>query len=147
MRKGFAISPHQAPTAAELLARSEIQTALQQAWAASLPGDAVNRHEEGGWIYMDTTTGQITVLRAPPGRQNTLDLRNPPLVGGSVIVATFHTHPNPTAEGFYGGPSGFDQFSADALGVPCLIRADDGDYTVGPERRHGGLTGNPGFPA
>lgn len=95
---------------------------------------------------MDTTTGQITVLRAPPGRQNTLELRNPPLVVGSVVVATFHTHPNPTEEGFFGGPSGFDELSADALGVPCLIRADDGDYAVGPEKRRGGLTGNPGFP-
>lgn len=147
MRKEFTISPPQAPTAAELLARPEVQAALQQAWVDSLPGDAVNRHEEGGWIYMDTTTGQITLLRAPPGGQNTLDLRNPSLVAGSVVVATFHTHPNPTAEGFFGGPSGFDQLSADALGVPCLIRADDGDYTTGPERRRGGLKGNPGFPA
>ena len=147
MRKEDAISPLQAPTAAELLAAPEIQAPLQQAWIDSLPGDAANRHEEGGWIYMDTTTGQITVLRAPPGGQNTLDLHNPPLVAGSVVVATFHTHPNPTAEGFFGGPSGFDQLSADALGVPCLIRADNGDYTTGPERRRGGSTGNPGFPA
>ena len=96
---------------------------------------------------MDTATGQISILRTPPGRQNTLDLRNPLLVAGSVVVATFHTHPNPTTEGFFGGPSGFDQLSADALGVPCLIRADDGDYTTEPERRRGGLTGDPGFPA
>jgi hypothetical protein len=96
---------------------------------------------------MDATTGQITVLRAPSGKQNTLDLHNPPLVAGSFVVATFHTHPNPTAEGFFGGPSGFDQLSADALGVPCLIRADDGDYTAGPVTRRGGLTGNPGLPA
>lgn len=96
---------------------------------------------------MDTTTGNITVLRAKPGRQNTLDLHNPPLMAGSVIVATLHSHPNPTAEGWTGGPSGFDQLSADVLGVPCIIRADDGDYTTGPERRRGGLTGSPGFPA
>ena len=143
----LSISLLQASTAEELLARPEVQAALQQAWVDSLPGDAVNRHEEGGWIYMDTTTGQIAIFRALSGGQNTLDLHNTPLVAGSVVVATFHTHPNPTAEGFFGGPSGFDELSANALGVPCLIRADDGDYTAGPERRRGGLTGNLGFPA
>lgn len=81
------------------------------------------------------------------GRAKHLSLHNPSLIVGSVVVATFHTHPNPTAEGYLGGPSGFDQLSADSLGVPCLIRADDGDYTTGPERRRGGLTGNSGFPA
>jgi len=144
---GSGIPPTQAPTVAELLACQEIQAAMRQAWADSLPGDPANRHEEGGWIYMDTTSRQIAVLRASPGRQSTLDLRNPPLVAGSVVVATFHTHPNPTAEGWAGGPSGFDELSADALGVPCLIRADNGDHTAGPESRRGGLTGNPGFPA
>jgi hypothetical protein len=95
---------------------------------------------------MDATTGAVTILRAPPGQQSTTALHAPPLISGSFVVAIFHTHPNPTAEGYFGGPSGFDQLSADALGVPCLIRADDGDYTTGPERRRGGLTGNPGFP-
>lgn len=131
----------------ELLTRPEVRAALQQSWADSLPSDPANRHEEGGWIYMDTSTGQISVSRAPSGQQNTVDLHRPPLVAGSIVVATFHTHPNPTAEGFFGGPSGFDELSAHALGVPCLIRADDGDYTTGPERRRGGLTGNSGFPA
>ena len=135
MRKEKKISPSQAPSGAELLARPEIQTALRQAWIDSLPGDSANRHEEGGWIYLDTTTGTITVLRAPAGGQSTLDLRNPPLLAGFVVVATFHTHPNPTAEGWSSGPSGFDELSADALGVPCLIRADDGDYTVGPDKK------------
>lgn len=147
MKKEITISPPQAPTAAELLARPEVQAALQQAWVDSLPGDAVNRHEEGGWIYMEPTTGQIAVQRASSGLRAALDLGNPPLIPGSVVVATFHTHPNPTAEGYFGGPSGFDELSADALGVPCLIRADDGDHTAGPERRRGGLTGNPGLPA
>jgi hypothetical protein len=131
VKRSFAIPLFQAPTAAELLVNSAIQAALQQAWVDSLPGDPANRHEEGGWIYMDTTTGQITILRASSGQQNTLNLRNPPLVAGSIVVATFHTHPNPTAEGWFGGASGFDKLSADTLGVPCLIRADDGDYTAG----------------
>lgn len=96
---------------------------------------------------MEPTTGQIAVQRASSGLRAALDLRNPPLIPGAVVVATFHTHPNPTAEGYFGGPSGFDELSADVLGVPCLIRADDGDHTAGPERRRGELTGNPGLPA
>jgi len=47
----------QAPTAVDLLNELVVQQALQQAWNDSLPGDPVQRHEEGGWIYMDNTTG------------------------------------------------------------------------------------------
>ena len=43
----------QAPTAADLLYELLVQQALEQAWNDSLPGDSVQRHEEGGWIYMD----------------------------------------------------------------------------------------------
>jgi len=44
-----------------------VQQALEQAWDDSLPGDPVQRHEEGGWIYMDNTTGIVVVRRAPAG--------------------------------------------------------------------------------
>jgi hypothetical protein len=36
--------------------------------------------------------------------------------------------------------------SAWLFGVPCLIRADDGDHTTGPASRRGGLAGGPGYP-
>jgi hypothetical protein len=138
--------PTQAPTAAELLADPVVQGALDQAWVDSLPHDPLHRHEEGGWIYMDVTTGTISVRRAQTGNQTTVDLQNPPLVAGSVVVATFHTHPNPSSEGWYPGPSGSDEISASFLGVPCLIRADNGTHTTGPPSRRGGLGGGPGFP-
>ena len=54
----------QAPTAADLLYELLVQQALEQAWNDSLPGDPVQRHEEGGWIYMDNTTGIVVVRRA-----------------------------------------------------------------------------------
>lgn len=123
-----------------------VQAALQQAWADSLPADPGLRHEEGGWVYADAGTGQLIVRRAAAGAQHTIDLTNPPLMAGAFVVATFHTHPNPTAEGWSGGPSIQDEVSANLLGVPCIIRADDGDYRTGPERRRGGLSGNAGFP-
>jgi hypothetical protein len=74
-------------------------------------------------------------------------LNSPPLVAGSVVVATFHTHPNPSADGWDPRPSDDDELSANHLGVPCLIRADNGIHTTGPDSRRGGLSGDPGFPA
>ncbi len=138
--------PTQAPTATELLADPVVQAALDQAWADSLPSDPTYRHEEGGWVYLDVTTSAISIQRAPTGKDTRVDLFNPPLVVGSVVVATFHTHPNPSSEGWYAGPSGSDDISANFLGVPCLIRADNGTYTTGPASRRGGLGGGPGFP-
>jgi hypothetical protein len=136
----------QAPTIAQLLNDPTVQRALEDAWVDSLPGNPVQRHEEGGWIFMDTTTGTLTAVRAPAGSQTLLDLDTPPLFLGSVVVATFHTHPNPTAEGWNPGPSPADEQSAWLLGVPCLIRADDGIHSTGPASRRGGLAGGPGYP-
>jgi hypothetical protein len=135
----------QAPTAADLIYDLVVQQALEQAWNDSLPGDPDQRHEEGGWIYMDNTTGIVVVRRAPAGAQTTLDLSTPPVVPDGV-VATFHTHPNPSAEEWEPGPSAADTQSAWLFSVPCLIRADDGIHTTGPASRRGGLTGGPGYP-
>ncbi len=95
---------------------------------------------------MDNTTGTVVVRRAPAGGQTTLDLNTPLVVPGAMVVATFHTHPNPSADGWEPGPSAADTRSAWLLGVPCLIRADDGIHTIGPLSRRGGLTGGPGYP-
>ncbi len=136
----------QAPTVADLLNELVVQQALEQAWTDSLPEDPAQRHEEGGWIYMDTTTGAVVVRRAPAGLQASLDLSKPPVVPGAVVVCTFHTHPNPSADGWEPGPSAEDAQSALHFGVPCLIRADDGVHNTGPVSRRGGLTGSPGYP-
>jgi hypothetical protein len=89
----------QAPTAADLIYDLVVQQVLELAWNDSLPGDPDQRHEEGGWIYMDNTTGIVVVRRAPAGAQTTLDLSTPPVVPDGIVVATFHTHSNPSAEG------------------------------------------------
>jgi hypothetical protein len=136
----------QAPTAEDLLKEPVVQQALEQAWTDSQPGDAAHRHEEGGWIYMDTATGSLVVRRGPAGAQATIDLSTPPVVPGAVVVATFHTHPHPSAEGWLTGPSPADMRSAWLFGVPCLVRADDGIHVTGPGARRGGLPGGPGYP-
>lgn len=139
--------PAPAPSASELEAHPAVAAALNAAWVDSQPDSATDRHEEGGWIYQDRVTGDVSVIRAPAGRQAAIDLSSPPPVAGAVIVGKFHTHPNPTAEGWDPGPSRSDQ-RVDAIhGVPDLIRADNGTYHSGPDRRRGGLGGNPGFPA
>jgi hypothetical protein len=48
-----------APTAAELLSLPGVVQAIEQARVDSLPGDPAQRHEEGGWIYADVTTGRF----------------------------------------------------------------------------------------
>jgi len=136
----------QPPTIMELLQDATVLQALEDAWSDSAVDDPARRHEEGGWVYVDTTSGATAIRRAPAGGQALLDLTTPPVVPGSMVVATFHTHPNPSAEGWDPGPSAADTHSAWILGVPCLIRADDGIHTTGPPSRRGGLAGGPGYP-
>jgi hypothetical protein len=136
----------QAPTATELLTHPAVHQALEEAWTDSLSDDPAQRHEEGGWIYADLQSGEIAVRRAPSGGRAAIDLNQPLGIAGSVVVGKFHTHPNPTAEGWDPGPSTAD-IQMDAIhGVPDLIRADNGVYISGPNERRGGLVGEPGYP-
>jgi hypothetical protein len=136
-----------APSAAELLANPVVQAALASAWADSVPNDPARRHEEGGWIYRALATTEIQVRRATPGGQASINLANPLELVGFVVVGKFHTHPNPTPEGWDPGPS-FGDLRIDSIhGVPDLIQSDSGIFFSGPDRRRGGLGGNPGYPA
>ena len=132
--------PTRAPTAAELLADPTVQQALKQAWIDSQPNDPAQRHEEGGWIFMDLATGKLSVTRVSAGRKAELNIGSPPCIPGFIAVGTFHTHPNPTAEGWDPGPSQVDRAVHAQLGLPGLIQADDGVHTTGPISRLRGLT-------
>jgi hypothetical protein len=136
-----------APTASELQAHPVVQAAMAQAWVDSQPADRKKRHEEGGWIFLNMVTGELFTVRAPRGVQTAVDLAHPPTFPDSLVVGTFHTHPNPTADGWFPGPSIRDKIVDAVHGVPDLIQADNGVYHSGPDQRRGGLTGNPGFPA
>src|SRR4051794_2658983 len=120
----------QPPTATDLLQDPTVRQALAQAWADSRAHDPARRHEEGGWIYVETGTGAILVRRAPAGGQAVLDLSTPSVIPGAMVVGTFHTHPNPSSDGWVAGPSAADTHSAWLFGVPCLIRADDGIHVT-----------------
>ena len=138
--------PNRPPTATELLADPTVQQALDEAWIDSLADDPLQRHEEGGWIYLDTNTGVLSIRRAARGRTSTIDLTNPPTSLGTVVVGKFHTHPNPTAENWDPEPSAQDRIVDNRHGVPDLIRADDGIHLSGPAERRSGLVGGPGYP-
>lgn len=135
-----------APTAAELEADSVVQAAFAAALADSMTDDPTLRHEEGGYIYCDPATGRLTVRRAPPGGMLYCDLSRPPVVAGSYLVATYHTHAYPAALGYDPTPSGDDHEMADGSGVPWFVVTDSGVFAIGPDRRVGGLTGPPGYP-
>jgi hypothetical protein len=138
--------PTQPPRGVELLIHPVVVQAMDDAWNDSCAADPLKRHEEGGWIYLDLTNGDILIRKAVPGGPATMGLSNPPVVDGAVVVGTFHTHPNPSAEGWDPRPSERDGTLADRTGVPWLIRADIRSYVVGPDRRRGGLGGGPGYP-
>src|SRR5262245_41009176 len=135
----------EAPSAADLGQYPIVQAAFAAAWADSLSDDAVQRHEEGGYIYADST-GNVIVRRAPPGRRWLIDLSFPPNVSGYYVVATYHTHPTPISEGGNPDPSPDDRQSADDSGVPWFVISELGAAAVGPDRRVGGLTGPGGYP-
>jgi hypothetical protein len=135
-----------APSASELAQMPEVMQALEQAWIDSEPGNRSKRHEEGGWIYWDQSTNAIMILRAARGMKSRIDLETPPVFKHKMVIAKFHTHPNPSSEGWDTGPSQSDMIYDEEDGVPDLIRADDGLHFSGPDRRRGGLNGNPGYP-
>lgn len=96
----MSISP---PSATELMTDPIVQKAIEKAWVDSLPGDPARRHEEGGWIYFDTTTGQISVRRQKPGQQAGIDLSSPPTVSGSVVGRKVSHSPKPVCRGLGSG--------------------------------------------
>jgi hypothetical protein len=134
-----------APTASELLADPAVIRALDEAWHDSKADDPQQRHEEGGWVYMNVSTGELAIRRASSGMQTAIDLSDPPPLDDCVVVGKFHTHPNPTSDGWNPGPSTADVSIDDRHAVPDL-RADDGIYLSGPESRRGGLDGASGYP-
>jgi hypothetical protein len=139
-------TPLRPPSASELLSHPAVVRALAEAWADSRVNDPIHRHEEGGWIYLELTSGEIAIRRAPAGTRSRLSLAIPPLLSNHVVVGTFHTHPNPASEGWATALSAQDESAARLTGVPWLVRAEDGDHVGGPESRRGGVDGGPGYP-
>ena len=80
-----------------LLSAPAIISELLHAWRDSYPENPSNRHEEGGYIAINST-GELVVSRWPRGERSRI---TPPTLAsdnrynGLVVIAAFHTHPNP----------------------------------------------------
>lgn len=133
-------------SAADLRVHPLVVTAFAAAWADSFADDPKLRHEEGGWIYQHATSGEVVIRRTLPGLRNRILLSCPPPVADYFLVATYHTHPNPTAQGWLPDPSPDDYYNGDVTGVPWFIISDRGVTWTGPDRREGGLKGPACFP-
>jgi hypothetical protein len=72
-----------------------VRQLLLAAWQESNPGTD-SAHEEGGFILRQPD-GSLTVERWPRGLQDEILIPAHPVGkrGGAIVVATFHTHPNP----------------------------------------------------
>lgn len=81
----------------DLLGDPTIVAAISRAWQDSKPDDLQARHEEGGYIVLNADLN-YAVERWPHGERSRIV--PPPLdadnrYNGSMVVAAFHTHPNP----------------------------------------------------
>jgi hypothetical protein len=114
-----------APTFDELRKNKVVQAAIADAWRASEPGTPgnflSNPHEQAGWVFMNLIDGSVTTERAAghPGR-NFILLEQPSDVENSVVVASFHTHPN-LGPRDQATPDDFDRAQAERGGVPDLV--------------------------
>lgn len=73
---------------------------LAAAWRDSQPDVSAARHEEGGYITQGAD-GSLSLDRWPRGMQ--ARIVPPPLepenrYNGKMVIATFHTHPNPSID-------------------------------------------------
>ncbi|HBL61889.1 MAG TPA: hypothetical protein DDZ80_26805, partial [Cyanobacteria bacterium UBA8803] len=150
--KSVELLGRQAPDYNTLIADPTVQAALTTAWTNSnpaVPGPGTTQHEEGGWIYLNLITGNISVTPQTSGGQAAINLSNPPIVADSIVVGMFHTHPN-LGPGWAPGPSPADQRLDAQDGVPDIVVGSPSPpattyYQSGPSRRlH--LAGNQGLP-
>jgi hypothetical protein len=119
-----------APTIEEMLWDPEVQRALEAAWnrPSPIPGRPA---EQGGWIYLNTTTGQLETIDQAPGAQAAIDLWNHPVFDNLRLVGVFHTHPN-HGDGWRSEPSPQDHDVDVRRGVPDIVRTHNGIYLSGP---------------
>lgn len=131
-----------APDRGSLLANPKVMAELDAAWQRSNPGVRVIPvttyiHEEGGIIYFNLLTAELS-FRLRSGGPFSTNLRMPGHVPDSVVVGTFHTHPQLGAD-FKREPSPEDITQGAEWGVPGIIRTEEGGklhyYFYGPEQR------------
>ncbi|MDM0033711.1 DUF4157 domain-containing protein [Variovorax sp. J22P271] len=114
------------PTFDELRRNRVVAEAIQSAWDASNVGSrdrVLQAHEEGGWVFLNLITGQLSIERAKAEGTNYIRVEPPPDVDDSVLVAIFHTHPD---LGRPAPPSRPDLREDKRRGVPNLVVGNTG---------------------
>jgi len=127
----------QPPTGKQLMEDAVVKGALEAAWAdsnvnASNPDDW---RENGGYIFMNVISGQISTTRVPPGNWGRLNLPSPDLKTipeNTIVVGVFHTHPNPAGTL---DCEDHDTQESQLDGVPDVVRGAKGAFPCGVERR------------
>jgi hypothetical protein len=152
--------PRRFPFLSELMRDASVLDQINRAWRDTNADvrPIIMASEQGGWIYMDMTTGRLTFRRkdnplGPPTTDGTnqrgyltIDLNNPPTVAGSVVIANFHTHPSDP----FTGASDPDRQLNSGYGVPGIVRGQGGAYSMtGTPKRIGNFNNAlqyPGYP-
>lgn len=84
----------------DLLTDPAVIAGINRAWRESQTDDPTHRHEEGGYIVLNSDLS-YSVERWAQGGQSmivppALDANN--CYNGKAVVAAFHTHPNPPVD-------------------------------------------------
>ncbi len=115
----------------------EIGPELRQAWEDSDAASETNRHEEGGYIIREDD-GSHGIERWPAGSQGQIDA--PPRdadgrYNGKDVVGEFHTHPNPSSEGWDPAPSPGDIYEIRESEYPgdSYVVSSDAMYRIHPD--------------
>jgi hypothetical protein len=88
-------NPTRAPSVLELYETPAVQAALRQAWINTKADNVQLQHEEGGWIYINLTTGELRIQLAPAGRVSHIELGNPPSFRGHGTGGDISYAPQP----------------------------------------------------
>ena len=139
--------PRPLPPLQTVVADPTVSAAIDSAWNASNPnGPAADRHEHGFWILRDNRRGTYIISNFPTGSGAQITPGATPVSSNQSVVGFFHTHPNPTNEGYILGPSPADVNFARTRNVPGVLRANDGLHFFGPTNTAPPPTNNPTGP-
>ncbi|MEE4378435.1 MAG: hypothetical protein V2J55_13140 [Candidatus Competibacteraceae bacterium] len=127
------------PTLDDLLKDPLVDAELQKAWKESNPNapevkkgqPGSKKKEQGGGIFWNKTSGELTVVRTPAGTRDGTSGAPASIGGDWEKVGEFHTHPNTSAEGYSADPSPADRnYVKNGSKVPEIIETHEGRKSI-----------------
>jgi len=87
--------------------------------------------QQGGGIYWNKTSGELKVVRTPPGNRNGISGAPASIGEDWEKVAEFHTHPNKAVDGYSADPSPADRNYVKTVSkVPEIIETHEGRKSI-----------------